>query len=42
MWTDDQVRFLIDLRKEKNTYFHGLRAVSSRYFFIAGNLYSKT
>ena len=25
MWTDDQVRMLIDIRKAKNDYFHQLR-----------------
>lgn len=34
MWTDDQIRVLIDLRKEKNDYFHGLHAVCLYYFFI--------
>lgn len=28
MWTDEQVRALIDLKKEKNEYFHTLRPVS--------------
>ena len=43
MWTDDQVRYLIDLRKEKNDYFHRLCAVSSYDFFCLNlyNLYSK-